>query len=41
MAGYFMATFWLGAPFVFAGTLKLAYDVMLYRTFRRTKPLLE
>jgi MFS family permease len=36
-AGYAMAT-WIGSIFVAAGTLKLAYDVLIYRSFRRIKP---
>jgi MFS family permease len=37
-AGYAMAAFWIGSIFVAAGTLKLAYDVLIYRSFRRIKP---
>ena len=38
LAGYAIADLWLGAPFLFAGLLKLGYDVTLYRTFHRAKP---
>lgn len=38
IAGYAIATFWIGSIFVAAGTLKLAYDVLIYRSFRRIKP---
>ncbi len=38
LAGYAMAVFWIGLPFVAAGTFKLAYDMLLYGSFRRTKP---
>ena len=38
LAGYVMATIWLGLPFVAAGTLKLVYDFTIYGLFRRTKP---
>ncbi len=38
LAGYAMADFWIGLPFVAAGTFKLAYDMLLYGSFRRTKP---
>jgi predicted MFS family arabinose efflux permease len=37
-AGYAMANFWLGVPFVAAGALKLAYDFAIYGVFRGTKP---
>lgn len=37
-AGYAIATLWIGSIFVAAGTLKLAYDVLIYRSFRRVKP---
>ena len=38
LAGYAIANLWLGSPFVFAGTVKLAYDIILYRVFHRAKP---
>jgi MFS family permease len=38
LAGISMADLWIGFPFVAAGTLKLVYDMLLYRSFRRTKP---
>lgn len=38
VAGYAIATLWIGSIFVAAGTLKLAYDVLIYRNFRRIKP---
>jgi Trk-type K+ transport system membrane component len=38
IAGYAMAMFWLGSPFVIAGGLKIAYDMSLYKFFNRIKP---
>ncbi len=38
VAGYTILNLWLGSPFVFAGILKLSYDLLLYRNFRKTKP---
>ncbi len=38
LAGLVMASLWLGSPFVIAGTLKVAYDLSLYRVFHKTKP---
>ncbi len=38
LAGYAIAGVWLGAPFLFAGVLKLGYDATLYRVFHRAKP---
>ncbi len=38
LAGYAIENVWVGAPFVFAGTLKIAYDLLLYRSFHNTKP---
>ncbi len=38
LAGYAIANLWVGTPFVAAGTLKLAYDSILYLAFRKTKP---
>lgn len=37
LAGYGMGI-WLGVPLVAAGTLKLAYDTLIYYSFRRVKP---
>jgi len=28
----------IGVPFLVAGTLKIAYDVLLFRAFRRVRP---
>jgi MFS family permease len=37
--GLFLAnTALLGLPFVLAGSLKIVYDVILYRSFRAIKP---
>jgi hypothetical protein len=33
-----MTTLELGAPFVVAGGLKIAYDLMIYQSFRKIKP---
>jgi MFS family permease len=38
LSGYAIADLWLGAPFIFAGVLKLFYDVAMYRSFNRAKP---
>ena len=39
LAGLFLSSPALaGAPFVIAGALKLAYDMMLYRLFRHVTP---
>ncbi|TMI08263.1 MFS transporter [Candidatus Bathyarchaeota archaeon] len=38
IAGYTIATLWLGSPFVIAGGLKLVYDLSLYKIFHRLKP---
>jgi hypothetical protein len=38
IAGYSMASVWIGAPLVAAGLLKLAYDFMIYAGFRKVKP---
>jgi MFS family permease len=38
VAGYTISTLWIGSIFVAAGSLKLAYDVLIYRSFRRIKP---
>ncbi len=37
LAGLAMASLWLGAPFLIAGSLKIAYDLTLYRVFRKTR----
>jgi MFS family permease len=36
--GFLMQTAGLGVPLVLAGTLKIAYDIGLWREFRRVKP---
>ncbi len=38
LAGYSMANLWIGTPLLAAGTLKIAYDLILYASFRKTKP---
>ncbi len=38
VAGYTILNLWIGSPFVFAGILKLSYDLVLYKNFRKTKP---
>lgn len=38
LAGYAIANLWLGSPFVFAGGLKLVYDLTLYKVFHGTRP---
>ncbi len=35
LAGYTMENLWVGSPFVFAGSLKIAYDLILYRVFHK------
>src|SRR2546428_13701545 len=37
LAGYALANLWLGTPLVAAGALKLAYDLLIYRSFRRVR----
>jgi len=37
-AGYAIANIWTGMPFLAAGTLKLVYDFILYRSFHNIKP---
>ncbi len=37
LAGYAIANMWIGTPIFAAGTLKLAYDLLLYASFRRTR----
>jgi MFS family permease len=41
VTGWVMAGIALSAPFVLGGTLKIAYDVLLYATFRNVKPRVE
>src|SRR5207245_6703991 len=41
IAGYAIATLWLGSPFIIAGGLKMAYDLSLYKLFHRLKPAQE
>src|SRR5437867_9860803 len=38
LSGYAISNLWLGSPFIFAGTLKLLYDVILYRSFHGARP---
>jgi len=38
LAGYSIANIWIGAPLVAAGTLKLAYDLLIYKSFRKIRP---
>src|SRR5213596_2037714 len=38
LSGYAIANLWVGSPFLFAGTLKLLYDIVLYRSFHRARP---
>jgi len=38
IAGYAIATLWLGSPFVIAGALKIGYDLALYKVFHKLKP---
>ncbi len=38
LAGYAIENLWVGSPFVFAGTLKITYDLLLYRGFRKRHP---
>jgi MFS family permease len=38
LAGFFMQHVALGAPLVLGGGLKILYDALLYRSFRRVKP---
>src|SRR5881296_729592 len=37
LAGYAIENLWVGSPFVFAGGIKLAYDLLLYRAFHKTR----
>jgi MFS family permease len=38
LAGYAIATIWIGIPLLAAGSLKIAYDLILYGVFRKTRP---
>ncbi len=38
LAGYAIAAIWIGSPLVAAGAFKLAYDLLIYRSFRKIKP---
>ncbi len=38
LATYALANLWLGTPLVLAGTLKLAYDTLIYASFRKVRP---
>ena len=38
IAGYVIQAVWIGAPLVAAGLFKLAYDLMIYLSFRKIKP---
>ncbi len=38
IAGYAIQAVWIGTPLVAAGLLKLAYDLMIYASFRKIKP---
>lgn len=38
LAGAAMTSLWLGVPLVAAGTLKIAYDVLIYGSFRKVHP---
>jgi MFS family permease len=38
IAGYAIAAIWIGIPLLAAGSLKLAYDLILYWVFRKTRP---
>ncbi|HYT18343.1 MAG TPA: MFS transporter [Thermoplasmata archaeon] len=38
LAGYALANLWIGTPLVAAGALKLVYDLLIYRSFRRVRP---
>lgn len=37
LSGYFIQNVWLGTPFLIAGVLKTAYDLAVYRSFRKAK----
>jgi hypothetical protein len=38
IAGYAIQALALGAPFVIAGAIKIAYDIILYLGFRNIRP---
>jgi MFS family permease len=38
IAGYALANIWVGTPFFAAGTLKIAYDILIYHSFRKVRP---
>jgi MFS family permease len=38
LAGYALANLWTGTPLLAAGAFKLAYDLLIYRSFRRVRP---
>lgn len=38
LAGYALANFWIGTPLALAGSLKLAYDFLIYKVFRNVRP---
>jgi len=38
LSGFFMRGVSFGAPLVIGGSLKIAYDILLYRSFRRVRP---
>ena len=38
VSGALLGAAWLVAPFLIAGGLKIAYDLLLYRSFRALKP---
>ena len=41
LAGYFMQHVAMATPLFLGGSIKIAYDIMLYSAFRRLKPLEE
>ncbi len=38
ISGYFIGASLFAAPFILAGTLKIAYDLMIFASFRKVKP---
>jgi len=38
LSGYLIASLWIGSPFLFAGALKIGYDLTLYRVFHKARP---
>jgi predicted MFS family arabinose efflux permease len=38
VAGYFMQRLSIATPLIVGATMKIAYDVLLYRAFRHAKP---